>query len=99
MKLLKAGLLLVVLGGLFATTVQAFEPGDFAPRGSLLYMRANDLSGAVQKLGGESWKSEVERMLLARDKRDFDQSEAVIEEVRRFADYLGMTDHQRRNGA
>ncbi|MCA8935315.1 MAG: hypothetical protein KDB68_03850 [Planctomycetes bacterium] len=92
MKLLKAGLLLVVLGGLFATTVQAFEPGDFAPRGSLLYMRANDLSGAVQKLGGESWKSEVERMLLARDKRDFDQSEAVIEEVRRFADYLGMTE-------
>ncbi|MCA8911884.1 MAG: hypothetical protein KDB82_09280 [Planctomycetes bacterium] len=92
MRLLKAGLLLLCLGGLCATTLHAFEPGDFAPRGSLLYARANDLSGGLGRLGGDAWKDQAERMLLARSRHDVEDSEPIINEIRRFVDFLGTTE-------
>lgn len=92
MRLLKAGLLLVVMSGLCAASLHAYEPGDFAPRGSLLYARVNDLSGSLDKLGGEAWTSQVERMLYARSSRDVEESEPIINEIRKFVDYLGTTE-------
>ncbi|MCA8916187.1 MAG: hypothetical protein KDB90_12320 [Planctomycetes bacterium] len=92
MRLLKSGLLLVALSGLCAATLQAVEPGDFAPRGSLLYTRIHDLAGAAKKLAGDDWRDQVERMLLVRNQRDFDESEALIEEIRGFADFFGDTE-------
>jgi hypothetical protein len=92
MRLLKAGLLLIALSGLCASGLQAYEKGDFAPRGSLLYSRINDLSGALQKLGGEDWKAQAERMLLARNQRDFEESEPLVAEIRRFVEAAGATE-------
>jgi hypothetical protein len=86
------GLLLILLGGLCASGLHAYEKGDFAPRGSLLYARAADLSEALKKLAGDDWKTQAERMLLVRDKRDFEESEPLINEIRKFVDYLGPTE-------
>ncbi|MBZ0137177.1 MAG: hypothetical protein K8I27_12485 [Planctomycetes bacterium] len=87
-----AGLLLVVLSGLFATSLSAYEPGDFAPRGSLLYTRVEDLAGAAKKLFGEDWRVQAERMLLMRDERDVRESDPVLNELRGFVDFLGTTE-------
>lgn len=92
MRLLKAGLLLIALSGLCAASLHAYEKGDFAPRGSLLYSRINDLSGALQKLAGEDWKAQAERMLLARNQRDLEESEPVVAEIRRFVEVAGATE-------
>jgi hypothetical protein len=87
-----AGLLLVVLSGLLAAPVAAYEPGDFAPRGSLLYARVQDLSGSLAGIGGEEWKTQAERMLQMRSLRDVEESEPLVEELRRFVDFMGTTE-------
>lgn len=87
-----AGLLLVVLSGLLATPLLAYEPGDFAPRGSLLYTRVDDFSGALKRLLGDDWRVQAERMLLVREQHDYDDSEPMIEELRKFVDYMGTTE-------
>jgi hypothetical protein len=92
MNALRFGLLLIFLGALCATGLFAYEKGDFAPRGSLLYARAADLSEGLKKFAGEDWKTQAERMLLARNKRDFEESEPLVNEIRKFVDYLGTTE-------
>lgn len=67
MRLLKAGLLLIALSGLCAASLHAYEKGDFAPRGSLLYARINDLADANKRLSGEDWKAQAERMRKIRN--------------------------------
>ena len=60
MRSMTSGLLLLVLSGLCAC-VHANEPGDFAPRGTLLYVRADDFSASLNKLGGDDWRKQIGR--------------------------------------
>ena len=87
-----SGILLFALCGLLAAPLLAYEPGDFAPRGSLLYSRVDDLSGSLKKLFGEDWRAQAERMLLMRRERDVEESEGLIEELRQFVDHMGTTE-------
>lgn len=92
MSKLSASLSVLLLGTLLACNLPALEQGDLAPRGSLLYARINDLGEALHKLQGDNWKDAWERLLLTRDERDFRDSEPLINEIRRFVDYLGETE-------
>lgn len=87
-----AGLLLVVLSGLLATPLMAYEPGDFAPRGSLLYTRIDDLSNSARRLFGDDWRDQAERMLLVRRQRDYEETEPLFNELRLFVDHMGTTE-------
>ncbi len=92
MSKLSASLTVLIFGTLLACNLPALGQGDLAPRGSLLYARINDLGEALQKLQGDNWKDAWERLLLTRNERDFNQSEPLISEIRRFVDYLGETE-------
>lgn len=82
------GLLLLALSGL---TLCAQTHGDFAPRGSLVYVRCDDVSGALKKLGGEDWIKQAED-LLRLIPEDMERQAGGIDEARRFIDYLGETE-------
>lgn len=82
------GLLLVALSGL---TLCAQAHGDFAPRGSLVYVRCDDVSGALKKLGGQDWIKQAEE-LLRLIPEDMDRQAGGMDEARRFIDYLGETE-------
>lgn len=82
------GLLLLLTSGL---TLCAQAQGDFAPRGSLLYVRCDDVSGALRKLGGPDWVRQAEDLLrLVPD--NMDPQAGGIDEAKRFIDFLGETE-------
>ncbi|MCC6466268.1 MAG: hypothetical protein IT463_13095 [Planctomycetes bacterium] len=91
MRTARVALLLPALLALLAPALVAGH-GDFSPRGSLLYARAKSLEGALKRLGGEDWVALVERALATRRKRDFDESEPIIAELRRFLPLAGETE-------
>jgi hypothetical protein len=84
------GLLLILASGLTATAAAAQEPGDFAPRNSLVYVRANDLSGALDALGGEGWKPQMRDFF--RYLEEMEGGMPAVDEAARFVDYLGSTE-------
>lgn len=87
MRIKLLGLLILIASGLTAT-VSAQAPGDFAPRNSLVYVRAGDVSGALDALGGDGWKERVLELLRFAGAEDM----GGIDEAKRFIDYLGVTE-------
>ncbi|MHC4841787.1 MAG: hypothetical protein ACYTDT_12695 [Planctomycetota bacterium] len=82
----------VLLLTLTCTPLLALEDGDLAPRNSLVYARIGDLSKANARLAGADWKEIVDRMLLVRSERDFEESNVAVTELRKFIDKFGRTE-------
>jgi hypothetical protein len=81
--------MLLTACGLMAVPVGAHAFGDFAPRGSLFYARAGDLSGALNTLGGEDWQPKILELLrITGELEDM----GGVDEAMRFIDYLGQTE-------
>jgi hypothetical protein len=86
LRLIGVALMAIFAGGLFAQA-----QGDFAPRGSLAYVRANDVSGALKGLFGDEWRKHADEVLALMSEGDRRELGGV-DEAWRFIDYLGETE-------
>lgn len=89
MRPIKNALLLLLVLASAATTVQAVEYGDLAPRSSLAYARVRNASEAARRLGGEDWPAMIDRIMLTLRKRDREEAAPALAEIKRFSDHVG----------
>lgn len=75
----------LLLGLLLCAPLCAREQGDYAPRGALVYARMADVQGVLKKLGGgDDYLAPLERIWATAPKRDADDMQAFIDELRPY---------------
>lgn len=89
MRVSRTGWLLLLACGLLAATLPAVSHGDLMPRGTLGYARVKNVSEGFKRLAGEDWMTLFDRALKFRGQRDREDSDPVINELRRFVNHAG----------
>lgn len=89
---LRSGLVVTLLCGLLAAAVPAIGFGDLAPRNTLGYARARNLGEGLRRLAGDDWNNLYERALKLRSTRDRQDSDPIINEIRKFIDHAGAVE-------
>lgn len=75
----------LLFGLLLCAPLCAREQGDYAPRGALVYARMADVQGVLKKLGGgDDYLAPLERIWATAPKRDADDMQAFIDELRPY---------------
>ncbi|MBK9974962.1 MAG: hypothetical protein IPP14_09330 [Planctomycetes bacterium] len=89
---MRRAVLLTLLFGLLAAAMPAIGFGDLAPRNTLGYARARNLGEGLRRLAGDDWNALYERALKLRNNRDREDSDPMINEVRKFIDHAGAVE-------
>lgn len=75
----------LLLGLMLCAPLCAREQGDFTPRGALVHARMADVQDVLKKLGGgDDYLAPLERLWLTASKRDSEEIQPLIDELRPF---------------